>query len=356
MIEAEGIGGISISFTTGVAIAAFFGNGDWAPVLLPLCALALVLTAAHDGRPIFPVLLLFLLVGMFCRCNAFLCPGGAIPVLPSRFRDGLCRLIDSVPFGQKETPALVKALLAGVREGLGDGAEESFRKSGAAHLLALSGLHLGVIYSILHSLLSIVGNGRKAACVRALSVIIICALYTLATGAGPSLCRAFLFISLNEIAALNRERKRSPAAIMSASLLIQLTFSPSVLESVGFQLSYLAVCGIIFVYPRLESLYPGSGNGMPDRLDPFARMWKMMALSISCQLFTGALAFYRFGTFPKYFLLTNLIALPLCEALIVCAVFCTVATAAGFCPQCCAHLADTLARMLESALGIISSM
>lgn len=356
MIEAGGIAGISISFTAGIAAASVCGEADWAPFLMPLCAVALLFTAGCGDSRHFACPVLFFILGAFCRCNGFLCGSFPPQPFPSRFRDGLCSLIDSIPFGREGTAALVKALLVGVKDGLSPETTAEFRKSGAAHLLALSGLHLGIIYSILHYAMSVAGNGRRTSVFKAVAVIALCGFYTLVTGAGPSIVRAFLFISLNEVAGLHRERKRSPASVMFTALIIQLNCNPAAIGSPGFQLSYLAVCGIVFVYPRLETLFPESGDRILDRINPFRKIWRMMALSLSCQLFTGALVLYRFGTFPVYFLLTNLTTLPLCEAMIVSAVFCTATTAMGICPEWGPAVTDTLASLMESTLEIISTM
>ena len=248
------------------------------------------------------------------------------------------RFIDK-RFGNRDTRALLYALLTGDRSMMARSTIRAFRASGASHILALSGLHLGIIYAILTRILSVIGNSRIAYRIRAFLAICACGLFTLMTGAGPSITRAFLFIALNETARLHPERKRKPLNIYCTALTIQLSFSPLALTTTGFQLSYLAMLGIYILYPRLESWY-----GPHPKFDPMKRIWNSVAMSLSCQLFTGPLVWLRFGTFPIHFLLTNLLAIPLTEALIISA----LTGQAG--------LTDRLVELLTRTLEIIASM
>lgn len=248
------------------------------------------------------------------------------------------RFIDK-RFGNRDTRALLYALLTGDRSMMARSTIRAFRASGASHILALSGLHLGIIYAILTRILSVIGNSRIAYRIRAFLAICACGLFTLMTGAGPSITRAFLFIALNETARLHPERKRKPLNIYCAALTMQLSFSPLALTTIGFQLSYLAMLGIYILYPRLESWY-----GPHPKFDPMKRIWNSMAMSLSCQLFTGPLVWLRFGTFPIHFLLTNLLAIPITEALIISA----LTGQAG--------LTDRLVELLTRTLEIIASM
>ena len=226
-----------------------------------------------------------------------------------------------------------------------------FRSSGAAHLLALSGLHLGVIYLILSRLLSPLGNSRAARALRSAVTVGLCGIYTLATGAGPSIVRAFLFISTGECAKLLRMRRITPAGTLSLALTVQLALRPGLISSAGFQMSYLAMLGIVALYPRLEAWYPPG-----SRHDPMRRIWKAAALSVSCQLFTAPVAWWHFRTFPRYFLMANLLGLPLTEAVIVTAVATLLLQAAGICPGALPRLCGTLVQALEFCLHAISTM
>ena len=170
------------------------------------------------------------------------------------------------------------------------------------------------------------------------------------TGASPSLVRAFLFIVVNETSRLFN-RPRDGLQVLSAALLVQLVLDPSSISSLGFQLSYLAMAGIFLLYPVLEAWYPKG-----PRIDPVRRIWQAAALSISCQIFTAPLAWLRFRTFPVYFLLTNLLAMPLTTLLMGSAVTTILLQGLGLCPGFLLQLTDALCSALVWILRIIASM
>ena len=169
-------------------------------------------------------------------------------------------------------------------------------------------------------------------------------------GAGPSLVRAFLFIGLNETLRL-LHRPRKPLRVFCVALFVQLALDPSVIRSLGFQLSYLAMAGIFLLYPALERFYPEGG-----RYNPFRWMWKAAAMSLSCQAFTAPLVWLRLHTFPKFFLLTNLLAIPLTTLTVWGGVVCIGLSAAGVCPKLLVDATDALCRLLTGVLEIIAAM
>lgn len=283
-------------------------------------------------------------------------------IMARDFGNGMIRTIESIPFQTPETGALMKALLTGDRSSLSPTVTEAFRASGASHVLALSGLHLGIIYMVLSKTMAIFGNGIYARRVRSCMLIIFCGFYTLATGAGSSIVRAFLFILLSEIARLSG-RYRSLTQILLASLLLQLIFSPLSALSVGFQLSYAAMAGIAFIFPWLKGLWPEDDSASSPmtacgrKIVNIAKwIWTSAALSISCQLTTGPLVYIYFGSLPKYFLLTNLLALPLTGILIPSAVLTIFLSAIGCCPELVTQATESLANLLIWILSVISTL
>ena len=107
--------------------------------------------------------------------------------------------------------------------------------------------------------------------------------------------------------------------------------------------------GIVLVFPRLDAWYPAAG-----RLDPFRRVWSAVALTCSCQLFTAPLVWIRFRSFPKYFLLTNLGALPLTELFVF--VSLPVLVLGGHCPEVIKKLADIIGQFLLQFLETVAAI
>ena len=354
MVVRRDIVAISIPFSAGVALAACLPPGGGAPYAAAagscLAVAALLVPAVGRRRIATLYPLLFYLLGIFCYCSSALSvplrqapgPGAA------RAIDGLLRAIDDAEFPHASTAALLKALLAGQRDGLDRGTVAAFRAAGASHILALSGLHLGMLYGILHAALRWMGRSRGATVARSIIQTGFAAAYVVMTGASPSLVRAFLFIVLNELSRLLPGRRRRPLNIFCAALTIQLAIAPGVVTSLGFQLSYLAMLGIVLVFPRLDAWYPGG------RYNPLRRIWSAVALTCSCQLFTAPLVWIRFHSFPKYFLLTNLGALPLTEAFICCSL--PVIAAGGHCPEGIKKLADMLGQLLLQFLETVAAI
>ena len=259
--------------------------------------------------------------------------------------------IDSLQLGDRENNALLKALLTGDRSGLSAQTVGAFRDSGASHILALSGLHLGIIYAIVTKAFCVLGNSPTARKIRSLLTIAACGGYCLMVGAAPSISRAFLFIFLRETAKLSG-RSASLRDILWGSFIIQVCLDATAVRSLSFQLSYLAIGGIAYIYPVLSSLWPSDS----PKHSPLRWVWNSVCLSVSCQLTTGPLAFLRFGTVPKYFIMTNLLSLPLTGILIPAALLTTLLDAAGLCPQFLLQATSALSSLLRQVLEIIASM
>lgn len=266
---------------------------------------------------------------------------------------GLTGTIDGIQFPDGRSGPLIKALLAGDRSDVPAEVRTIFRESGASHLLALSGLHLGLLYAIISRILAIMGNSPAAKRTRDGLIVSAAFFYVLVTGASPSIVRAFLFISVAALARCLGRRMGLPRILFTA-LALQLLFSPRSILTPGFQLSYMAVLGIATVFRPLRDIYP-SGKEARHR-GPVGRTWDMMALSISCQLFTAPIAWIHFHSFPKYFLLTNLLAMPCTEALMTVALAAVALSSSGCCPHWLVNAADALCRLMFFILETISSM
>ncbi len=260
-------------------------------------------------------------------------------------------LIDSLPFKDRENNALVKALLTGDRSNLSPETGRAFRDSGAAHILALSGLHLGIIYGIVTKCFVILGNSPAAVKARSALTIAATGAYCLMVGAGPSISRAFLFILLRELSVIFG-RTAGLRDTLCGAFVLQVCLNAEAVRSVSFQLSYLAIVGIAYIYPPLRDFWPSGG----PRRSPLRWVWNSAAVSIACQVTTGPLAWLRFGTFPMYFILTNLISLPLTGLLIPAALFTSLLHALGICPAVAAQATELLADTLRGSLEIIAAI
>ncbi len=367
-VERE-IAGFSLPFAAGTAVSAYLAESSYelciccsTPALMLVLGMTAILSGqgsvncTRDRQKLITALLGFFL-GTFCSLTAEMADLSVhIPMLAQkaeRLGIAMQEACDAVPYESKSTNAILKALITGERSDIPSSVTRTFRESGASHILALSGLHLGIIYMIISRMLSVAGKHRTAILTRSAITTCTCIIYTFATGAGPSISRALLFIILNETASVSG-RHRSSATIFLSALLIQLSLSPLSIRSVGFQLSYAAMAGIVFIYPSLRKLWPG--NGLHGKASPVRRIWDSAALSISCQITTGPLAYIHFESFPVHFILTNLIAMPLTGILIPSAVAVTLLNVAGACPDILIRFTEDMVKALTFSLSVISGM
>ena len=324
---------ISIPFISGIFLSSLLPDSYAIDSIFALLSLFLFL-ASRNGRPL-SVTALFLSIGIFCSLTARL---NFIPPHTPPFIAGtstaLKTAVNSIPFDKSLLSTSIRA---------------NFTKSGAAHILALSGLHLGLIATLLSRLLSPLGNNPVAKYAKCTITISLCAIYTLACGAGASLVRAFIFICLGSIGKLLPHRKIPAVNLLLFAGLLQLCIRPDFAHELSFQLSYLACAGIILVFPQIRDWHP-TRQGLSFGI------WKSLSLSISCQLFTAPLIWHTFGTLPKYFLLTNLLALPICGFLIPASVLTITASALGANPKALVKICEFSASLLTDTLKTIASI
>jgi competence protein ComEC len=206
-------------------------------------------------------------------------------------------------FNDKEKLAFAEALLVGYKNNLSLEVVDAFSKTGTLHVLAVSGLHAGIIYLILNFLLTpIARRGRLGVASKVLIVIMGMWFYAFITGLSPSVFRAALMLSIIQIAPLFNRRTQIFSSIFASAFII-LLIDPLLLVSVGFQLSYAAVLGIVYFQPKIKYWYAPN-----NKVSAF--FWNLTAVSLAAQLATFTIGISYFYQFPTYFLLSNLIIIP----------------------------------------------
>ncbi len=222
--------------------------------------------------------------------------------LAARLRASAVRLLEDHGLAGRRL-AVAAALLAGEREYLDRQTRTLFAVSGTMHILAISGLHVGILYLVLVWLFSLAG-GRRI--LRYVSFpVILAALwgYAFLTGLSPSVTRAALMFSLFLTASVF-SRQTNPYNTLAVAAFLMLVVSPLLVRDAAFQLSFLAVLGIVTFYPVLHPLLL-TGLPVVDRL------WALTAVSLAAQGATFPLSLYYFHRFPLLFPVTNLLVLPL---------------------------------------------
>lgn len=194
------------------------------------------------------------------------------------------------------------ALTLGYRQALDRQTQQSFARTGAMHVLAVSGLHVGIVFLVLMILLKPVFS-TKFKFLAVIFIVVVLWGFAFLTGLSPSVRRAAFMFSLLSISKAIR-RRTNVYNVLAASAFFMLLFFPYDLFEVGFWLSYFAVVSIVFYQPLFyRFLY--FKNKILDWI------WQLFSVSIAAQLGTMPMGLYFFHQFPNYFLLTNLLAIPL---------------------------------------------
>lgn len=219
----------------------------------------------------------------------------------SRLRMKLVGLLRDFGLSDDEL-GVMSAMTMGYSDILSDEIRHAYSSAGAMHILAVSGLHVGIIYGIIVFLLSFIKND-KLNWLKVVLTILLIWLYALFTGLSPSVSRASLMFSLMSLGKLQKNSPGSLNAVF-ASMFILLVINPYNLVNIGFQLSYSAVIGIIILQPRLYAIFEVK-NKFLDWI------WSLTTVSVAAQLATMPLCFYYFHQFSNYFLLTNYVMIPI---------------------------------------------
>ncbi len=196
---------------------------------------------------------------------------------------------------------VIRAMLIGDKSGFDQELKGAYSKAGILHILAISGLHIGIIYSILINLFGFLDK-LKLTILRIIIVSVILLGFAFITGFSPSVVRAVIMMVIYSLISIVN-RKSHPLNSLGIAALILLTFDPSNLYNLGFQLSFAAVFGILVIYPLISDVFHPS-NKMLDLI------WKLTCVSLSAQIATLPISLYYFHQFPNYFILYNLIAIP----------------------------------------------
>jgi competence protein ComEC len=198
--------------------------------------------------------------------------------------------------------SIASSLLLGARDNLDFHLIKAYSSAGAMHVLAVSGLHVGILYIIIERLLFFMNRNRRLALTKAILIIVITWLYAMLTGFSPSVQRAaimFTFITIGK----QSERGYNIYNVLSASALFQLLLNPFAIMEVGFQLSYLAVAGIVMFQKFFYDLWYIK-NKVLDYL------WQITCVSIAAQIITFPVGLLYFYQFPSYFFVSNLFVIP----------------------------------------------
>jgi competence protein ComEC len=198
--------------------------------------------------------------------------------------------------------AVVAAMALGDRSALTKELKETYSKTGASHVLALSGLHLGIIYA----LLSMLVVGRRWQMITQVATVLSIWAFVFLTGMSASVVRSAIMLTVYALLALGHRQKMS-VNTLAFTAIVMLLVTPKALFDVGFQMSFMAVFSILLFVPLFYR--PFSAEYLMTHR-AVSWLWGMVAVSVAAQIGVAPLIAYYFGRFSCYFLLTNFIVIP----------------------------------------------
>lgn len=209
--------------------------------------------------------------------------------------------------------AVLSALTLGDKTDLSESVRESYSVAGVSHVLALSGLHIGLLYALAFFLLRpLLLGGQSGRVLRFLLLILLLWLFAFFTGLSPSVVRSAAMFSIWALADLCGRQSFSLNTLALTAWLMLLV-RPVWLFDVGFQLSFAAVLSILLFQPFLYRLCP-----VRHRAGTY--LWGLVSVSVAAQLGTAPLVLFYFSRFSTHFLLTNLLVVPLVTLILYAAV------------------------------------
>lgn len=221
--------------------------------------------------------------------------------LAENFRNKIESSLNKLYFKPNEQ-AVINALLLGERKNMSRKLLESYTKAGAIHILAISGLHVGVILIILNNLFKPFEKFKYGRIATTLFVILLLWSFAFITGLSASVVRAVTMFSFLNIGKAFEKKKVIEFSIIS-SMFFLLLIKPLFLFDIGFQLSYLAIFGIIWIQPQLSTLWK-------PKFFFLKKFWDLFTISIAAQISVLPISLFYFHQFPSLFIISNLIIIP----------------------------------------------
>jgi competence protein ComEC len=265
-----------------------------------------------------------------------------------RLRDRLLAIVRN-GIRHPDATGLAEALLIGYRGDLDRSLEEMYADTGVVHVIAISGLHIGLLYAILAAVFERIPVPRRYRVVRLVPPLAAIWVFSLLAGAGPSVVRSAAQFTLIGLGRQLTGRRGTSLNTLAASAFLLLAIRPEWIYDLGFQLSYAAVAGIVLFHRRLSGVVPVD--------NPFARwMRDGICMSLAAQVLTTPILLHHFGRFPTWFLFTNMVAVPLSTAILFVELLMCLTAGWGPVGQSAGTLAQSAILFLNDYVGRMARM
>jgi len=300
---------LAVCMMIGIVIANYVALPiPMLPVFAGMVAIALLLRK-HKNFQSFAVLLCFLVMGMFLMQRQLSVSDESQTISRIErskvfFLNQRTRLLERFADNgiDGDAYAVVAAMTLGDKSALTRDIKDTYSVSGASHVLALSGLHLGIIYMLLSLLLP----RRRWPALSQLVIILSVWAFVFLVGMSVSVVRSAIMLTVYGLLSIGKRDKMSINALAFTAI-VMLMWNPAWLFDVGFQMSFMAVLAILLFVPLFEDVFPAEFL-MEHRW--IKRIWGLVIVSCAAQLGVAPLIAFYFGRFSAYFLLSNMIVIP----------------------------------------------
>ena len=245
-----------------------------------------------------------------------------------------------------ESTSLLKTLLLGKRSDLNEETYQNYIDAGAVHILAISGLHVGIITGILLFFLKKVPNIGVYRPLRYGILLVGVWSFALLAGGSPSVLRATVMFSFVGLSSLIERRQGRFDALM-LSMLLLLLIQPNYLYEVGFQLSYAAVFSIMKFYPVIKQWFTPQNK-------LFRAIWSLFLVGASAQIVVIPISLYYFHQLPILFFLSNLIVVPLLQPILIGSIIAIFLSSLGILPSLLISALELLIHLMNSLVALIA--
>ncbi|GAA4268262.1 ComEC/Rec2 family competence protein [Hyunsoonleella aestuarii] len=243
--------------------------------------------------------------------------------------------------------AIINALLLGQRQDISKEIYESYTNAGAIHILAVSGLHVGIILLILSIVLKPIEYFKYGRPLKIVLLVIFLWAFALIAGLSASVTRAVTMFSIVAIA-MNLKRPTNIYNTLAISMFVILLFKPLFLFDVGFQLSYLAVFTIVSIDPILYNLWK-TKYWILDKL------WHTLTITVSAQFGIIPISLYYFHQFPSLFFVSNIIIIPFLGLILGIGLLVILLTSINLLPNFLANFYGGIISKMNGIVGWVSS-
>ena len=243
--------------------------------------------------------------------------------------------------------AVINALLLGQRQDISDEVYNNYISAGAIHILAVSGLHIGIILLLLNFLLKPLENIKKGEFVKLLLILLFLWGFAIIAGLSASVVRSVTMFSFIAYA-MHFKRATNVFNILAISMFFLLLFRPSFLFDVGFQLSYVAVFAIVWIQPMLYKLWN-------PKLKMVDYLWQLLTVTLTAQIGVLPISLYYFHQFPGLFFISNLIIIPFLGIILGLGILVIILALTNILPQFVANIYGSIIRFMNNFVGWIAN-